>query len=95
MVDLTLFLHLGHEYNIIEDIALKIATKTLIFFLLFLSALSSLFTYQRDKDVVKINSSYIALDELSYKFLVNRKEREKKKESVLLISNQINIAASC
>ena len=37
LIDLTLFLHLRHEYNLVEDIAFKIATKILIYFQHFLS----------------------------------------------------------
>lgn len=59
LIDLALFLYLRQKYNLIEDITLKIVTKTLVFFLFFLSTWYSLCTYQRDKDVAKINSSYL------------------------------------
>lgn len=94
LVDLILFPYLRDEYNLIEDITLKIATKTLVLFLFFLSTLYSLYIYQRDKDVVKMNNSYIASNEYNCKFLVSGRERKRKRESVLLIDSQINTAAS-
>lgn len=93
-IKLTLFSYLKHKYNLIEDIALKIAIKMLVIFLYFLSTLYSLYIYQRNKDVIKMNSFYIASNEHSWKFLVGRRRRESKKKSILLINGQINIAAS-
>lgn len=78
LIDLTIFPHLGYEYDIVEDIVIKIATKTLLIFLLFLFTLCSLYIYQKDKNVVKMNSFYVASDKHSYKFLLVDKKKRKK-----------------
>lgn len=74
LVDLTLFLNLGHKYNLEENISLK------ILFLLFLSTWCSLCIYKKDKDVINMNNSYIASDKHNCKLLVGRKEKERKRE---------------
>lgn len=52
LIDLKLFLHLGHKYNLEEDITLKKTIEMLVIFLLFLFSLYSLYTYQKNKNVV-------------------------------------------